>query len=100
MSYSRYQFFPDVWNDEIQHTQKGLLDLESLKEKLTEENIELYEIPLNYNYRPDLIARDKYGSERLYWVLAYINNINDSPFGFYTGRVIKIPSKKRVLELV
>ena len=100
MSYSRFQFFPDAWNNEIQHNQKGILDTAALMEKTEEASVSLYEIPLSFKYRPDLIANLFYGSGELHWVLTYINNINDSPEGYYTTRVIKIPSPKRISELI
>lgn len=100
MSYSRFQFFPDVWSDVIQHTQKGILDTADLKLKIEEDGVQLYEIPLSFKYRPDLISQEFYGTGDLHWILTYINNINDSPEGYYTGKVIKIPSPKRISELV
>ncbi len=100
MSYSRYQFFPDVWNEEIQHNQKGMLDLNGLKEKLVQENVTLYEIPIGFKYRPDLISQAFFGTGDLHWILSYINDINNSPEGYYIGRIIKIPSSKRIFELI
>lgn len=100
MSYSRFQYFPDVWNDDIQHTQQGILDTDALKSLINEAESSLYVIPLAFNYRPDLIAQEFYGSNKLYWILTYINDINDSPAGFYTNRTIKVPSPKRIAELI
>ena len=100
MAYSRFQFFPTVWNDSIQHTQKGILNTKELKRKINEADSSLYTIPLGYNFRPDLIAQEFYGSGKLYWILTYINDISDSPAGFYTSRVIKIPNPKRITEII
>ncbi len=100
MSYSRFQFFPDAWNDLIQHTQKGIVNTADLKIRIGETNFQLYEIPLAFKYRPDLISQEFYGTGDLYWVLTYINDINNSPEGYYTGRVIKIPNPKKISELV
>jgi len=100
MAYSRFQFFPDVWNETLQHNQKGILDTVDLKSKMEEDNVQLYEIPIEYKYRPDLIANAFYGSGDLHWILTYINDINNSPEGYYTGKIIKIPSPKKISELV
>jgi len=100
VSYSRFQFFPDIWNDDIQHNQKGILDTEALKERLNDDSISLYTIPLAFNFRPDLISNLFYGTGDLHWVITYINDINDSPEGYYTGRVIKVPTPKKVSEIV
>jgi hypothetical protein len=99
MAYSRYQFFPDVWSETIQHTQKGILNTAGLKERIGED-VTLYEIPLAYNFRPDLIALLFYGHGDLHWILTYINDINNTPEGYYTNRVIKIPNPKTIVELV
>lgn len=92
MAKSRYEFFETAWNDDIQHTQKGLLKNDSVKEALKTYDYILYTIPLAEQYRPDIIAGKFYGDGKLYWVLVYVNDINDSPAGFETNRVIKIPS--------
>jgi len=100
MAYSRFQFFPNAWNDEIQHTQQGILDTKNLKEKINKAEFDLYVIPLEYNFRPDLIAQEFYGSGKLHWIITYINDINDSPAGYYVLRTIKIPSPQRIAEIV
>jgi len=92
MGKSRYEFFEEVWNDDIQHTQKGILHNGTIRESLDSYDHILYKIPLGEQYRPDLIAHKFYGDGKLYWVLVYINDINDSPQGFETNRTIKIPS--------
>lgn len=100
MSYSRFQYFPNVWNDEIQHTQQGILDTNKLKRIIKSEESTLYTIPLAYKHRPDLISLEFYGTEKLFWILTYINDINDSPEGFYVNRTIRIPNPKRVSEII
>lgn len=99
MAKSRYEFFEDVWNDDIQHTQKFVLDNE-LKVKLNEYDYVLYTIPLAEEFRPDAIAYNFYGDGKLYWVLVYVNEIDDSPAGFYANREIKIPSPDILGNLV
>lgn len=99
MSTSRYTFFDDVWNDDIQHTQKGFLSL-NLINQLKDENSILYEIPLSEQYRPDLIANKFYGSGKYYWVLVYANDINNSPQGFEVNRRIKVPNPNIIGTLI
>ena len=100
MAYSRFSLFPDVWNDEIQHTQQGIIDTKRLKRKLNSAPYILYKIPIAYKFRPDLISQEFYGSGKLYWILTYINDINDSPAGFDVLKIIKIPNPKLVSELI
>ena len=99
MAKSRYYFFPDVWNDDIQHTQKGFLVLDIINQ-LKEEDFISYEIPLSEQYRPDLITYKFYGSGKLYWILVYVNDINDSPQGFEVNRRIKIPNPSIIGTLI
>lgn len=99
MAKSRYKFFDTVYNEEIAHTQKGLAAFD-IKELFKSSNDILFTIPIDYQYRPDLIAKQFYGNPRLFWVLVYVNEINDSPQGFTEGRTIRIPRVERVLELV
>ena len=56
---------------------------------------ELYEIPMEYNYRPDLLAYKLYGSSRLWWVFAARNPsaLKDPLFHFVAGNKIYLPSK-------
>jgi hypothetical protein len=96
---SRYDFFDTVWNDDFQSNQKGVLDINFIN-KLKEADYILYKIPLKYKYRPDLIAYNFYGNNKYYWILTYINDINDSPQGFYTNRIIKVPSSAIIGTLI
>lgn len=100
MAKSRYEFFETVWNDDIQHNQKGILPNEALKDKILTYDYILYTIPLAEQFRPDLITGKFYGDGKLYWILVYANDIDDSPAGFYSTRVIKIPNPSIVGGLV
>ena len=91
MGVSRYSNFETVWNDDIQHTQKGLID-PTLKERLLSTDYILYSITLGERYRPDIIAQKFYGNSKYYWILVYVNDINDSPQGFEVNRQIKVPN--------
>lgn len=99
MGQSRYQFFETVWNDDIQHNQKGL-PTQDVKELLLTADYILYSIPLGERYRPDIIAQKFYGNSRYYWVLVYVNDINDSPQGFEVNKQIKIPNPSIIGTIV
>lgn len=49
-----------------------------------------YIIPLTYEFRPDLIAYSLYKDVSMADYLAIINDINDTPEGFYRGRKIRV----------
>jgi hypothetical protein len=62
----------------------------------------LYEITPPYNYRPDLLAYDLYGSKDLWWVFAQrnVDILKDPVFDFVAGTKIYLPQgdflKKRL----
>jgi hypothetical protein len=60
----------------------------------------LYVIEPQYNYRPDLLAYDIYGSDRLWWVFIKRNMdvLNDPIFDFVAGVAIYLPKKSRLLS--
>ena len=59
-----------------------------------------YEISPKYNYRPDLLAFDLYGSPRLWWVFAQRNAdvLFDPVYDFRAGTIIKLPKKSLLLK--
>lgn len=56
----------------------------------------VYEIAPKYNFRPDLLAYDLYGSSNLWWVFAERNpNTLKDPVGdFRAGVLISLPNKQ------
>jgi len=100
MALSRYdKFFDTVFNVEINHDQKGFLQ-EDIKDRISFSDDIIYEIPLIYEYRPDRIAQKFYGNPKLFWVLVYVNEIENSPEGFYQGRRIRVPRFDRITEVI
>lgn len=59
-----------------------------------------YVIDTVYEYRPDLLAYDLYGSSSLWWVFAVRNpNILKDPlFDFAAGQIIRIPKKETLVS--
>jgi hypothetical protein len=96
---SRYKFFEDIYNEDINHLQKGMLetDLKTLFE--TDEDV-MYEVPKEEEFRPDLISQRFYGNPKLYWILVYVNQFGNSPEDFEEGTVIRVPHYNRVVELI
>ena len=48
-------------------------------------------VPAGYEHRPDLISNVFYGSPKNWWLLMYVNGINDPFEGFKTDERILIP---------
>ena len=59
-----------------------------------------YLIQPQYNYRPDLLAYDLYGTPRLWWVFMQrnVDIIFDPVYDFKAGTIIKLPKKSALLR--
>ncbi len=99
MGTSRYKFFETVWNNDLQHNQKGQMT-QSIKNLLLTADYVLYSIPLSEKYRPDITAQKFYGNAKYFWILVYINDIKDSPQGFEVNRKIKVPDPAVIGTLI
>lgn len=97
MAKSRYKFYDDVFNSDLNKWQKGMMIEDSMEVFKSNKDI-LYEIPLEHNFRPDLIANKFFNNPKLFWILVFVNEISDTPEGFYTGRVIRIPRYEKIVE--
>jgi hypothetical protein len=62
----------------------------------------VYTIDKQYEYRPDLVAYDLYGTTALWWVFAVRNpnTIKDPLYDFVSGVTIRIPSKTYLKQLL
>ena len=62
----------------------------------------LYTIEPQYTHRPDLLAHDMYGSNRLWWVFAQrnINELKDPVFDFEAGVEIYLPKGGNLKRLL
>lgn len=54
------------------------------------EKCRYYIIPMIYEFRPDLIAYSLYNDVSMAEYLAILNEIDDTPEGFYRGRKIRV----------
>ena len=88
-------FFDSIINEQTGKPQKGLMNI-NIRNLLFDENTVRYTIPLKYRYRPDLIAKEFYGTHHLQWMITYFNNFNNSPEDYYSSRVIELPSFEKV----
>lgn len=59
-----------------------------------------YTIQPQYNYRPDLLAHDIYGTSKLWWVFMQrnVDIISDPIYDFKVGIIIKLPKKSLLLK--
>lgn len=100
MATSRYKFFTTVQNITTGTSYKGFPSIENFSSMFSTNNDVIYTIPLKFQYRPDLIANYFYGDSNLFWIIVYNNNISNSPEGFTTGTIIKVPYIGRIMELL
>jgi len=61
-----------------------------------------YVIESQYNYRPDLLAYDLYGTPKLWWVFTQRNmdTIKDPIYDFTTGTKIFLPKKSNLQKFL
>ncbi len=59
-----------------------------------------YQIQPQYNYRPDLLAFDLYGTPRLWWVFMQRNAdvLFDPIYDFKAGVIIKLPKRSLLVQ--
>jgi hypothetical protein len=51
----------------------------------------LWEIESGYETRPDMISYRFYNTTHFWWLICFVNNLNDPAYGFEPGQVIRIP---------
>lgn len=80
----------------------GALDLFRIRPVSAEPDDYLYQIDPQYNYRPDLLSFDLYGTPKLWWVFSQRNMdaIQDPVFDFKTGTYIFIPKKSSLFKVL
>lgn len=61
-----------------------------------------YIIPTKYDLKPGLLAYDLYGDAQLLWVFSIFNRdiLQDPLFDFRAGKIIRIPTKDRLEEIL
>ena len=61
-----------------------------------------YQIPLLYEYRPDMLANDLYNDARLWWVFAQRNpnRLKDPLFDFKAGLGIYVPKMDTLKQVL
>ena len=77
-------------------------DLLQLPNIPASEDDEYYMIENKYDRRPDLLANALYGSTRLWWIFTKrnMNLIQDPINDFRAGKIIRIPRKESVSNLL
>lgn len=95
---SRYSFYEEAIDD-VLGKHPGFLNIKNIDSIFSSSDDDIYyEIPPQHQFRPDLISQKFYSSTKLHWVITFINNIEDAPAGYATGRILRIPNKERVYQ--
>ena len=85
-----------------QLTRNGTLDVLDIRPVPAYSDDPLYTIEPQYLHRPDLLAYDMYGDNRLWWVFAQRNLdvIEDPVYDMVPGTQIYLPDAKKIKELL
>ena len=80
----------------------GALDVLTIRPVPACSDDHLYTIEPQYLHRPDLLAYDMYGDNRLWWVFAQRNLdvIEDPVYDMVPGTQIYLPDAKKIKELL
>lgn len=80
----------------------GYLGVLSIRPVSAEPDDILYTIDPPYNFRPDLLSYDLYGTPKLWWVFAQRNMdvIRDPVFDFVAGTQIFVPKKNSLFRVL
>lgn len=60
----------------------------------------LFKVTREVAHRPDLISLDYYGTEKLYWVIAYANKLTDPFAETIVGLQLRIPDRENIFQTV
>ena len=87
------------WHTTLQ-TENRYLDILNIRPVPASPDDVLYEIEPQYNYRPDLLAYDMYGSPKLWWVFAQRNmdTIKDPIYDLKVGTKIYLPKASAIAD--
>lgn len=59
-----------------------------------------FEVTAEFAHRPDLISLFFYGTEQLYWVIAFVNNMTEPFAQTRVGMRLRIPDRDTVFQTV
>ena len=94
---SRNQLYDTFYSDEQSKYIQGFIR-EDIKDFLDTSIKKTVAVPIEFDCRPDLIANYFLGSPELFWVLVYVNQIDNSPEGFSSGTTIQIPDINKLRD--
>jgi len=97
---NRYTFYNDVMDEKTKTNMKGLLKDPKFYEVFYSSNMSYFTIPIQLQYRPDLIAYRFYRDSSYDWILTFVNGITDSPEGYYVGKILLIPELSKIKQVV
>ena len=78
------------------------LDLITIRPVPAKSDDVLYTVEPQYNHRPDLLAYDIYGNEKLWWVFAQRNmdSLKDPVYDFRSGLQIYVSKGSKLRQLL
>lgn len=81
---------------------QNYLDVLTIRPVAAEADDFVYTIEAQYTYRPDLLAYDLYGTNKLWWVFIQRNldRLQDPIFDFVPGVEIYIPKKAGLFKVL
>lgn len=95
---SKFRFY-FIINDKNNKNRIGLRD-NSIIQTIKSLPSYKYAIPAKYEFRPDLISNELFGTPKLWWVLTLANDIKHPLKDFYVDRVIDVPEANSLMAIL
>ena len=91
-----------AFSDLLEDTDEGLvfLDTPDLPEFLPADDDVIIQLDHRYQGRLDLLSFDFYGTTDYWWVIAYINDIDQAPTQVMVSRDIRMPTQARIVDFL
>lgn len=69
-----------------------------MEELVTSDRDQFFEVTAEYAHRPDLISLEFYGTEQLYWVIAFVNHMTEPFAQTLVGLRLRIPDRETIFQ--
>lgn len=95
-TYNRYQYYEIIYDELVSGYRIGK-GYENLPEYPQQEGDIFYVVEGRFQFRPDLLSLEYYGTTKLWWVIMRANNFDHPAKDLEAGTTIRIPDPERVL---
>lgn len=96
--HSRLRFYR-LTTDKNANRRIGLRDRTTI-EQMKKLQYKVYAVPSKFEFRPDLISLEQYGTPKLWWIIVGVNGITHPFKEMNTNTYLRIPDSDQVFALL